>query len=125
MRTLKREQAIGDIRRSLLALVDDEHSICQVATERNIFCRGFRRLSDAELARRYDWIVKRSGVTTRAELEQRANRWQLARQRAEDEELACDVQLHDRDTCIGWDEFSNERLELYYDELCGEHVHVV
>ncbi|MCK6551503.1 hypothetical protein L6R52_37045 [Myxococcota bacterium] len=124
MRTLVRGDAIADIRRELLRLVDDEHSVCEVAAEKGILCRGFRQFSDEELARRYDWISKRRHPKTREELETLANRWQLARQFVLDQRIACDVQLEDRDTCDGWDTFSNRMIERYYRELCGEDVTV-
>lgn len=122
MRTLTRPEAIEGIRGALLTMVDDEHSACQVAAENNIFCRGFRQYSDAELAERYDWLSKRA--SNREQLEDLANRWQLARQLVQDEELACDVQCVERDTCHGWDTHSDEALAKYYSQLFGEEVQV-
>jgi hypothetical protein len=124
MRTLKRDEAIRDIRREVLKLVDDEHSVCEVCTRLDIMCRGFRQFSDEELARRYKWIAERGEPKTRAELEELANRWQLARQLATGRELACDVQLEDRDTCDGWDTFTTTELARYYKQLTGEDVEV-
>lgn len=125
MRTVKRDEAIKDIRRELLKLVDDDHSVCEVAGRLGIFCRGFRQFSDQELERRYDWIVKRRNVKSREELEAFANRWQLARQFVQNQKLACDVQLDERDTCDGWDTFTLAQLERFYKQLCSEEVHVV
>ena len=124
MRTITRQDAIDGIRRAVLKLVDDDHSICQVAAEQGIMCKGFRRFTDDELAQRYDWLVKKKKPESREALEVLANRWQIARQLAEDERLACDVQMRDHDMCDGWDEFSNSRLARYYDELCHEAVEV-
>ena len=58
MRTMTRAALIEEIRREVLALVDDEHSFCNVAGELGIGCTGFRQFTDAELAHRYRWIVK-------------------------------------------------------------------
>jgi hypothetical protein len=37
------EFAIARLREALVKLTDDDHSLCQVAGERGIFCHGFRR----------------------------------------------------------------------------------
>jgi hypothetical protein len=122
MRTLTRTEAIGDIRKEILKLVDDDHSMCEVASRLGIFCKGFRQFDDEELKKRYDWIVKKKNVTRRDELVRLANRWQLARQFVQNKGLSCDVQLVDRDTCRGWDEFDDPTLERYHRELCGEEI---
>jgi hypothetical protein len=122
MTTLTREQAIDRLRRALLELVDDEHSICEVATSKGILCRGFRQFSDAELEQRYHWLLERRGEQGREELEKLANRWQLARQFVQNSSLSCDVQAREHDTCCGWDDFTNHALEGYIREICGEDV---
>ena len=124
-RSMRRADAIASLRTALLSLTDDEHSICQVATEKGILCRGFRHFTDEELRERYDWLVRKNPTVTRAELESMANLWQLARQVLEGVPLACDVQRIEHDTCKGWDDFSNEQLEQYHRELIGESVIVV
>lgn len=120
--TINRDQAITEIRSELLKLVDDEHSMCQVAGERNIFCRGFKQWTDEELAQRYDWIVEKHKAAGREELEDLANRWQLARQLVQDETLSCDVQCVERDQCMGWDTHSDQALARYYKELLHRDV---
>ena len=125
VRTIERQRAIRDLRETLIELTDDTTSICEMAGRLGVFCRGHRRLSDAELAHEYDWIVERQQPRDRAHLEDLANRWQLARQSATDAELACDVQSEERDTCLGWDEFSNEELEQHYRALQKEGVKVI
>jgi hypothetical protein len=124
MRTVKRDEAIQDIRREVLKLVDDEHSLCEVCSRLNIMCKGFRQFSDEELFRRYGWIAKRKGIKSREDLEAHANRWQLARQFVQNKALACDVQLEDRDTCDGWDTFGTKELARFYQQICGEEVEV-
>lgn len=125
MRVLSRTQAVGELRRSLLAPADDEHSVCQVACSRGIFCRGFARLSDEELKDRYSWLVKARAPQTREELEDLANRWQIAQQFVHGEELSCDVQTQEEDTCRGWNEFSDADLERFFLELQQETVAVI
>lgn len=124
MRTIPRTEAIRDIRREILQLVDDDHSMCQVAARLGIYCHGFRQFSDRELMERYEWLVRHRGETNREALEDLANRWQLARQLVRDEELSCDVQTVERDTCLGWDGFPDERLEEFYRKLCNEEVRI-
>lgn len=122
MNTLTRSQAIHAIRKRLLEMVDDEHSMCQVAAEQGVFCRGFGRYTDEQLRDRYDWLLKKNPEMTRKELEDLANRWQIARQVVNRVPIACDAQSIERDTCQGWDEFDNGTLADYYRQLMGEEV---
>jgi hypothetical protein len=126
-RTLTRSEAIALLRRKCLALVDEEHSLCQVAARLHILCGGFSQWTAAELRERYDWIVKRRPGLTRAELEDLANRWQLARQFALDEALSCDVQAREKHhpVCHGWDGHPDEDLARFCEELTGEPHRVV
>jgi L-iditol 2-dehydrogenase len=57
MRTLTRNQIIDALRAKFLTLVDDEHSICDVAARLHIFCGGF-----AQYIRVMPWIVKRGMI---------------------------------------------------------------
>lgn len=126
MKELTREAAIGDLRDVLVAAAG-EHSICRVAKEKGLFCGGFAQWKLLELEERYPQIVRsRGGRLTRAQLEDLADRWQLARQFVHDESLSCDVQLHERRrrTCKGWDEFDDRELEEFHLELCGEEIRI-
>lgn len=122
MRTLTRDALVGEVRREVLKLVDPEHSFCDVAARLGIGCLGFRHFSDEDLARRYRWIVRRRDPSTREELEDLANRWQLARQIVQDRPIACDVQAIERDTCAGWDVYSDAELLKFHHRLTGETV---
>lgn len=126
MKELMRTQVIDALREALLAAGDGEHSICRVASEKDLFCRGFAQWKLHELKARYPQITRSRKHPTRAEMEDLADRWQLARQLATGEELSCDVQVHEgpRQTCRGWDEFGNEELERFHLELCGEAVRI-
>jgi hypothetical protein len=120
--TLSRDGAIDILRTELLKLAGDEVSICKVAAEKNIFCRGLHRLSDAELRRRFAWINAKNPRMPRAEMEELVDRWQLARQDVDGLPTACDVQQLEHDGCRGWDDFSNEDLSRFCLELTGRNV---
>jgi hypothetical protein len=123
--TIERSEAINRLRTELLKRTDSETSICKVATEQGIFCRGFVRFGDAELRENYDWITRRRPKMTREELEDIANRWQVARQDYRQLPLACDVQRREHDMCRGWDDFTNDDLSRFHFELLGYQVAVI
>lgn len=125
MKRISREQCIADLRGRLLQLVDEEHSICEVATRLGIFCKGFSQWSFAELKKRYGWLTEHRPRITRAQLERLANLWQLSRQQAFGTALACDTQSCEHDTCLGWDGWSDADLARFHQEICGEPVEVV
>jgi hypothetical protein len=122
---LARSAAIRRLRDVLVLMTDEDHSICRIAAERDIFCRGFKRYDDEELRQRYAWLVNRDPRISRHRLEDLADRWQLARQVFDDVPLACDAQQIEHDTCGGWDEFSNEDLVRFCRELLHETVSIV
>ncbi len=120
-----RAKAIERLREHLLRLTDEEHSICQVASELGIFCRGFRRWDEEELRRRYQAALGRSSGLTRRQLEELANLWQLSQQILHRVRLACDAETALHGTCRGWDDFSNEDLARFCSDLLGQHVVVL
>jgi hypothetical protein len=124
MRTITRNQAVSDIRRELLKLVDDEHSICDVAARHKIFCGGFAQWTFTELKRLHPQIVRSRPRLTPAELRELANRWQLARQFALGTQLACDTQMQEtsKRICRGWDDFDDEQIAGYHAALCHEEI---
>jgi len=117
-----RREAIDRLRRALRKLSDDEHSMCQVAAERGIFCRGFRRWHDHEFHERWKAIIGQSTHLTRAQMEELANIWQLSEQIRFRVCLACDAQTISHGACRGWDEFSNEALGRFCEEILGRNV---
>lgn len=125
MNEMTRTEAIDALRSRLVKLADDDHCICDVASKLHVFCGGFSRLKSHELRERYDWIVKRRPHITRKELEELANRWQLARQFLLEKNLACDAETLDRNLCRGWDEFSDEELATQVRELLCTEVEIV
>jgi hypothetical protein len=123
--TIPRAEAINLLRTELLTRVDPDNSACKMAAENGIFCRGFARFDDAEMKRRFLWISRRRPDMSRQELDEIANRWQLARQDVNQLPIACDVQQHEHDSCGGWDDFSNEDLSRHYFEMTGNDLVVV
>ena len=97
-------------------------SICRLAAQTGVFCKGFRRYTDAELRERYGWIAKKNPDASRAEMEELADRWQLAREEVLGAKTSCDVQQLEHDTCGGWDDFSDEDLAKFLRELTGRTI---
>ena len=120
--TLSRNGAIDILRAELVKLAGDDASICKVAAEKSIFCRGLHRHSDIELRRQFDWINAKNPRMPRAEMEEIVDRWQLARQEVDNLPTACDVQQREHDGCRGWDDFTNEDLSRFCLELMGHKV---
>jgi len=114
---ISRPALIAALRDELVQRAGGDVSICSLAAKNGIFCKGFRRYSDAELKERYSWIAKKNRDATRAELEEIADRWQLARQDVLGAVSACDVQQLEHDSCGGWDDFTDEQLSTFLREL--------
>ena len=119
---ISREELINMLRTELSVLTDENTSICKAAADHGIFCHGFDRYGDNELRRRYGWIVRKFPDMTRDQLETIANDWQLAQQQVLDVPFACDVQNRLRDTCCGWNDFSDVQLAEFYRQLTGRDV---
>ena len=126
-KTITRSEAIDLLRQRCSALVDDENSLCKVAARLRILCGGFSQWTFGELKQRHEWIVKNRRGITRKELEDLANRWQLARQFVKGTSLACDTQQREthHPVCKGWDTHSDEELARFYHDLTNEEVEVV
>ena len=124
MKRITREQCIEELRRALTKLAPRDHSMCEVAARKGIYCKGFAQWSFDELKQRYDWIAQSRPGITRRELEKLANAWQVARQEVFGTGLACDTQTIEHDTCRGFDGWSDEDLARYHADLCGEPVEV-
>lgn len=122
MRTISRSQAIADLRRELLKLVDEEHSLCLVAARRGIFCNGFGRFETVDLAERLPGSVP--PATERVEIERRANAWLSELQDLRAGRLPCDHEGRSS-LCAGWEEFFEAELARFYLEMLGEEVRVV
>jgi hypothetical protein len=122
---MSRQACTDDLRAKLNSLVDEDHSMCQVAAEQGIWCHGFAQFTFDELKRRYWWLADRRPGISRPELERLANIWQVARQRVFGTELACDTQTLEHDTCLGFDGWTNADLARFHAELLREPVEVI
>ena len=121
--TLSRQSLIDVLRQELLKQADGR-SICRLAAEDGILCGGFLRFSSAELRKRFPWLVRKRPAATRSEIEGLGDVWQLARQEVLDVPTACDVQGQEHDLCNGWDDFSDDELSAFYQELMGKAVRI-
>jgi hypothetical protein len=124
MEYVSRPSLIVALRNELAHRANGEMSICKLAAQTGVFCKGFRRYSDAELRERYSWIARKNPEVSRAELEETADRWQMARQDVIGAATACDVQQLEHDACGGWDDFTNEELSRFLLDLTGRKVEV-
>ena len=122
--SISRGDAISMLRSALVKMAGPDTSICKVAAERGIFCRGFRRFDDAALREEYKWIDERRPGLSREELEDIGDRWQLARQEVHQLPTACDVQMQEHDTCGGWDDFTADELSRFIFEITKRRVAV-
>jgi hypothetical protein len=117
-----RERAIAALRRSLNRLSDGEHTTCQVAAERGIFCRGFRQWNDHEFHGRWKAVLGESTHLSRPQIERLADLWQLSEQIVQRVRVTCDAHSVSPGPCRGWHEFSNETLARFCGELLGREV---
>ncbi len=117
-----RPEAIACLRSRLMALTDGEHSICKVAADRGIFCRGFRRWNDREFHDRFKGTLGVSTHLTRLQMEELADLWQLSEQLSQGIALACDAPAtaRDRAACQGWDEFTDLEIQGFSCEMIGQ-----
>jgi hypothetical protein len=120
-----RDDAIGRLRFTLEKLTDGEHSMCQIAADQGVFCRGFRRWNDAEFHRKWSPAIGSSTFLTRVQMERFANLWQLMEQARLRVVFACDAEALCPGACRGWDEFGNEQLARYCAKVLNTNVQVV
>jgi hypothetical protein len=99
--------------------------MCQVAAEKRIFCRGFRRWHDAEFLRKWKSAIGSSTHLNRGQMEEFANFWQLVEQTRLGVSFACDAQTLCHGACRGWDEFGNDQLARYCSDVLKENVRVI
>jgi len=122
---ISRPALIVALREELSRRARGEMSICRLAAETGVFCKGFRRYTDDQLREHYPWIAKKNPDAPREELEAIADRWQMARQDVVGVQTSCDVQQLEHDACGGWDDFSNDDLARFLLELTGRKVEVM
>lgn len=111
-----RQVAIQRLRCALIPIAGNR-SMCRVAAECGIFCRGFRRWQDREFDRRWRHAIGRSTHLSREQMERFADVWQLTEQLCQGVALACDEKPGPNSPCQGWAEFSDEDLARFRREL--------
>lgn len=121
---LSRPEAIEILRVSLKARCDDEHCACAAAAHLGVFCQGFKKLSDAELRTRFDWIARKRPKVSRAELERLVSLYHLGRQEVTGAAICCDAETREHCACDGWNMFDNRQLEQYCLEVAGCPVRI-
>lgn len=125
MDQMSRPQAIEEIRRIMNALPsDDERCACAIASRYDIFCGGFKRYSDEEFRRRFNWIVRKHPGASREELEKLASFYHLGRQEVTGTAICCDVETREHCGCDGWNTFDNAAIEDFYQKLTGRPVRI-
>jgi hypothetical protein len=115
-----REEAIAQLRPVLCALGGADTSLCRIASEKGIFCRGFARWTAPEFHRRFRPYIGASTHLTRVQMEAFADIWQLSEQARLGVTLACDAAALSPGACRGWDELSDGELTLACARLLGE-----
>jgi hypothetical protein len=108
-----RDVSIRHLRGWLTSEAGNESSVCRIASERGIFCGGFRRWSPAEFDRRCRRAIGRSTHLSREQMERYADIWQLIEQLRQGVALACDAAPGASSPCRGWAEFSDEELARF------------
>ena len=111
-----RQMTIQRLRCALIPIAGNR-SMCRVAADCGIFCRGFRRWQDREFDRRWRRAIGRSTHLNREQMERCADFWQLTEQLCQGVALACDEKPGPNSPCRGWDEFSDEDLARFSREL--------
>ncbi|MFY9549570.1 MAG: hypothetical protein WAU32_00335 [Thermoanaerobaculia bacterium] len=121
---LSRPGAIALLRERLKTLCDEDHCACAAAARWNVFCGGFRALSDRELRDRFSWIARTRPRASREELERLASLYHLGRQEVTGLPLCCDVETREHCVCDGWNRFDNLALEGAVLELTGRSIQI-
>ena len=122
---LSRPEALARLRGKLVALVDEGHCACAVASRLGLPCGGFAQYSDEALRRRFAWIAETlPHGAPRAQLEGAINAYLLGRQDVAGMALTCDVETREHDACNGWNGFDNTALEDLYWRVFGRRVRI-
>src|SRR4030095_6989060 len=105
-----RDETIAKLREGLLKLSDGESSICTVAAELRVFCRGFRRWTDDAFSRGWARALGRSTHLSRPQMERLADIWLLSEQLRLRVPFACDLAAAGGGVCRGGDGVLDEEL---------------
>jgi hypothetical protein len=120
-----RSEAITRLREKLAGSLDGDRSMCAIAAENGIFCRGFDRWNDHEFDRRWRDHIGRSSHLTRRQMERYADLFAEAERVRCGASIACDAFAARPGPCRGWNEFSNSELAQFCSDLLGDDLIVV
>jgi hypothetical protein len=89
-------------------------------TDLGLYCRGFNAWDDEELKQHFHWFCRSRSEAGRDEIEELADRWQLANQASLGLRVPCDIGLspgQERLGCRGWARFTDAELAGFVVEL--------
>jgi hypothetical protein len=121
---LSRPQAIAVLRERLAALSQEGECACATAARGDVFCGGFRALSDPDFRERFAWIARSRPHASREELERLVSLYHLGRQEVDGLAVCCDVETREHCGCDGWNRFDNLALEGAVLELTGRSIRI-
>jgi len=119
-----RSEVIARLRRKLSQLAQGDHCLCETAARLGIFCKGFKRFSDAEFNQRFGAIVRTHKRQPRQALEALAALDHWRRQEAAGAAICCDVETKEQVSCTGWNGFDARTLEGYHRKIIGTPVRI-
>lgn len=105
-------------------LKDEEDTVCDVAAREGVFCRGFDRFPTPILRKSFPWLAHDPEIS-REDLVDRIRRWINARKFVLSLPSACDVEACEKDMCMGFEGFDDEKIAASYQEMFGESVEIL
>jgi hypothetical protein len=121
---VSRVEVIARLRKRLMNLAEHDHCVCETAGRLGIFCRGFKRLADAEFNERVAGIVRKRKGQPRQALEALAGLDHWRRRDAAGAWICCDVETKEHAVCAGWNRFDAATLERFHRALIGSPVQI-
>jgi hypothetical protein len=121
---LSRPEAIARLRERLRSFSEKDHCVCETVGRLGVFCGGFKRLSDAEFNKKFQWIVVRHRNEPRQSLEALASLYHEGRQEATGAAICCDIETKEHGGCDGWNQFHGEALERFHLAMIGSPIKV-
>lgn len=113
-----RDQALEKIRGFLTKVRRDDETTCQTAARLHIFCRGYDKWNVEQLRELYPWLAKKlPRDASREDLLKLIVAWDGARMLVHNVATTCDAHSIDRDSCMGFDHYSNVHLKRLFPQL--------
>lgn len=121
---VSRFEVISRLRRRLRKLAEPDHCVCETAGRLGVFCKGFKRLPDAEFRERFEGVAGKRKGQPRQALEALAGLDHWRRQDAAGASICCDVETQEHVSCAGWNRFDSATLERFHLKLTGKRVRI-